>query len=202
MARIATICLVLLCAAALWAAQPAPQELKPITAAEAEQRVAEARDFLTDALWTHTETHWHVGEWEECIRLCRQIVEVDPHFVEAYTGAAWMLWNLGKDEEAIEVYRAGIAANPKAYEIYHEFGMYYSYKKNWEQAVEQFRKSVECGAPMYFQHMLPNTFERAGRKREALQEWRALLRRFPDDPIAKRHIAALEEELAGKASPL
>jgi len=202
MTRTAAICFLLLCAAALCAAQPPPQELNPITAAEAEQRVAEARDFLTDLLWMHTEEHWHVGEWHECIRLCRQIVELDPHFVEAYTGAAWMLWNLGKDEEAIAVYRAGIAANPKAYELYHEFGMYYSYKKNWEQAVEQFRKSVECGAPMYFQHMLPNTLERAGRKREALEEWRALLKRFPQDPIAKRHIAALEKELAGRANPL
>ena len=199
MTRIPTICLLLLCAAALCAAPPAPQKLKPVTAAEADQRVAETRDFLANMLWAHTEEHWHVGEWEECIRLCRQIVALDPHFLEAYNGAAWMLWNLDRDNEAIAVYRAGIAANPDQYEIYHEFGMYYYQRKQWDQAAEQFRKSVETGAPMYFQHMLPNVLDRAGRKQEALKEWRALLKRFPDDPIAKQHIAALEQALAAQS---
>ncbi len=194
----AVMLFLLLCSPGLWAGEPAQQEVQPIPAAEALQRTAEARDFLTDMLWLHTEGFWHSGRWDECIRLCRQIVQLDPGFIEAYTGAAWMLWSSDRDDEAIEMYRAGIEANPKSHEVYHEFGMYYWHEHDWEAAAEQFRKSVENGAPQYQQHMLPNALERAGRKQEALAEWRALLERFPDDPIAKRHIEALEQELKDK----
>ena len=164
---------------AVWAAQPAEQEMEPIPAAEAERRVGESRDFVADLLWEHTEVYWHSGKWDEVIALCRRVVAVDPQFVEAYNGAAWLLWSMDRDEEAVEFYRAGIAATPDQYEIHHEFGMYYRHREKWDEAAEQFRKSVERG----------------GRKREALAEWRALLKRVPDDPLAKRHIDDLESQL-------
>lgn len=191
LATITVIC----CTGFLRAAEPASQELAPITAAEGEKRAGEAREALVDLLWMNTEGHWHNGRWNEAIRLCRQIVQIDPHFVEAYNGAAWMLWSMDQDEAAVELYREGVAANPDRYEIYHDFGMYYYHEKDYEKAAEQFRKSVENDAPAYHQHMLPNCLERAGRAQEALEEWRALLKRFPDDPIAPRHIGALEEHL-------
>lgn len=192
LATIAVIC----CTGFLYAAEPANQELAPIGATEAEAQVGEAREALVDLLWMNTEGHWHNGRWNEAIRLCRQIVQIDPHFLEAYNGAAWMLWSMDQDEAAVELYREGVAANPDRYEIYHDFGMYYFHEKDYEKAVEQFRKSVENDAPAYYQHMLPNCLERAGRAQESLEEWRALLKRFPDDPIAPRHIRTLEGQLA------
>ena len=192
LATIAFVC----CTGCLYAAEPVSQDLAPISAVEAEKRAREARDALADLLWMNTEDHWHNGRWNEAIRLCRQIVQIDPHFVEAYNGAAWMLWSMDRDEAAVELYREGVAANPDTHEIYHDFGMYYFHEKDYEKAVEQFRRSVETDAPAYFQHMLPNCLERAERAQEALEEWRALLKRFPNDPIAPRHIRALEEQLA------
>jgi tetratricopeptide (TPR) repeat protein len=193
--RIVAISLLLLCTGAVYAEeadQPAPAS---VSAAEAERQVEEARDFLVALLWDGTEEYWHTGRWDEAIRLCRQIVQIDPAFVEAYNGAAWMLWSMDRDEEAIELYEAGVAANPNRYEVFHDFGMYYYHRHKWDEAAEQFRESVEADAPMYYQHMLPNSLERGGRLAEALAEWRALLERFPDDPIAKRHIEALKEQL-------
>jgi tetratricopeptide (TPR) repeat protein len=195
MTRVLVTIALLCCSIEAYAAEPAEQPLAPISAAEAQERVAESQDFLTDMLWMKTESYWHTGQWDEAIRLCRQIVQIDPHFVEAYNGAAWMLWSMDRDDEAVELYRAGIAANPKSYEIYHDFGMYYMNRKKYDEAAEQFRKSVENGAPMYYQHMLPNALERGGHPKEALEEWRALAKRFPDDPIARRHIAELEAQL-------
>lgn len=192
--RLAAFLVLAVCCGMAYAGEPEEAVPVPLSGAEGERQVAEARDFLANLLWDGTEQYWHSGRWDEAIRLCRQIVQIDPTFVEAYNGAAWMLWSMDRDEEAIELYQAGVAANPNSYEIYHDFGMYYFHRQKWEQAAEQFRKSVEASAPMYFQHMLPNSLERGGRLEEALAEWRALLERFPDDPIAKRHIEALEEK--------
>jgi len=198
MARILPIVLLLSLATPLLAQGRGSAEFRPIQAAEAARRVASTRDFVTDLLWLNTDPYWHKGEWDECLRLARQVIELDPHFVEAYTGAAWMLWSMDRDEEAIALYRAGIAANPDDYRIPHEFGLYYVYREHWDKAAEQFRKSVALGAPMHRQHMLPNALYRAGRKQEALAEWRAILERFPEDAIARRRIEALEKELAQK----
>ena len=184
--------LLFICATAFAAGQPAAEPPQPIPATEAEQRVAESRDFLTDMLWMKTEDYWHVGRWDEAIRLCRQIVQVDPQFVEAYTGAAYLLYSMDKDEEAIELFRAGIAANPRNYDLPHEFGMYYYYRHKWDLAAEQFAKAVEAGAPRVMQHMLPNALERGGRLEEALAQWQRILEQYPDDPIAKRRIEQLK----------
>jgi tetratricopeptide (TPR) repeat protein len=134
------------------------------------------------------------------IRLCRQIVEADPHFVEAYTGAAYLLYSTDKDEEAIELFQAGVAANPRNYDLTHEFGMYYMYRHKYDLAVEQFTKSVELGAPRTMQHMLGNALERADKPGEALEAWQGILKRFPDDPIAKNRIERLRKELGKQRS--
>ena len=188
--------LLLLSAAPSWSAAPSVEQApKPLPAAEAEQRVAESRDFLTDMLWMKTEDYWHVGKWDEAIRLCRQIVQVDPHFVEAYTGAAYLLYSMDKDDAAIELFRAGMAANPRNYDLPHEFGMYYNYRHKWDLAAEQFEKAVALGAPRAMQHMLPNVLERAGRLEEALAQWQRILKQYPDDPIAKRRIEQLKARI-------
>jgi tetratricopeptide (TPR) repeat protein len=110
------------------------------------------------------------------------------------TGAAYLLYSMDKDEDAIELFRAGMAANPRNYDLPHEFGMYYYHRHKWELAAEQFEKAVALGAPAVMQHMLPNALERAGRLEEALQRWREILKRYPGDPIAKRHIERLTQE--------
>ncbi len=187
-------------AAPAWAGEAVYDQAKPVGAAEAEEQVGQTRDVLTDMMWLKTDDYWHVGEWDEVIRLCHQIVQVDPHFIEAYTGAAYLLYSTDKDEEASELFRAGIAANPKSYDLRHEFGMYYMYRHKWDLAVEQFRESVSLGAPPAMQHMYGNALERAGRPREALEAWQEMRKRFPDDPVVKQHIEQLNKELGKRRS--
>jgi len=185
----------MICLSAAWAAEPAAEQPKPIPAAEAEKRVAETRDALTDLLWMDTEPYWHTGRWEECVRLCRQVVEVDPHFVEAQNSLAWLLWSQDLDDEAVKVYQENVEANPHSWQAHHEFGMYYMARQKYDQAAEQFRHSVALDAPVPHAHMLPAALERAGRKQEALQEWRSLAKRFPNDVVVKRGVERLEKEL-------
>jgi tetratricopeptide (TPR) repeat protein len=189
-AMLAFPCLLLLSSRA-----KAAEELKPIPAAEAEKQTALTRDFVLDRIAEQIDKYWHAGKWDQCIRLLHQNIEIDPTDTEAYTDLGWVLANLNRDAEAVAAYQSGIAANPKSFDIPHHFGMFYSRRKKYEQAIEQFRTAVRNGAPRMWQHMLPDTLEQAGRKQEALDEWRELLKRFPDDPMAKQRIKALEKAL-------
>jgi len=188
------------CLALLSSRARAAEEVKPIPAADAEKRTAQTRDFLLDRIAEQIDKNWHAGKWDECIRLLRQNIEIDPTDTEAYTDLGWVLANLKRDAEAAAAYKSGIAANPKSFDIPHHFGMFYSRRKKYEQAIEQFRLAAKNGAPQAWQHMLPDTLEKVGRKQEALDQWRELLKRFPNDPIAKEHIKALEKAVE-KAQP-
>jgi tetratricopeptide (TPR) repeat protein len=198
MKRLAIV-LVLVIGGNLWLAGAAPaEELKPISAAEAERRVTESRDSLTDMLWIGLDVYWHEGRWDDCLRLLRDIIVIDPHFVEAYTSAAWMLWSSDRDQEAIAVYEKGVKANPDDPDLYFEYGFYYRNRGQLGKAIDLLRKAAEKGATRGQRHLLPNTLQEAGRTQEALDEWRAVLKRFPKDPVAPRKITELEAELASK----
>lgn len=170
-------------------------ELQPVPAAQADRRVAETRDWVVDVLWEYTDTFWHVGNYEECIRLCRQCVELDPNFVEAYTSGAWLLSNLNRDVEAVEMYHEGMSNNPDSPDLWQQLGLLYHRRHKYAEAVEQFREAAKRGAPPAWQRMVPGTLERMGNLEEARQEWREFLKRFPDDPVGKRRLEALEREL-------
>ncbi len=181
MTRAIVVVILLCCLSFAYAAEPAQPQ--PIPAVEAERRVGETRDALTDLLWMGIEPYWHRGDMDACLRLLRQTVEVDPHFVEAGTSLAWMLWSYGRDAEAIAAYENCIAANPKSW-----------------KAAEQFRAARDLDAPIPHLHMLPSALEKAGLAEEALREWKDILRRFPDDEVAKRRAQRLEESLLKKRS--
>jgi len=199
MRRMAAAAFLICCSTLVWAAGQ-PNQVKPIPAAEGERRARETRDFIVDLVWEHTDTYWHVGNYEECTRLLAQCVELDPYFVEAWTSKAWMLSNLDRDEEAAAAYHDAMRYNPDDPSIYQQFGLFYQRRHRYEEAIAQFREATKRGALRGWQHMLPATLEDMGRKEEALDEWRAIVGRFPDDEVAKMHIEKLERELGeGKA---
>ncbi len=191
-----TVALLVGCAVALLAPLARAETLKPISAKEAEKVITEERDYLTDILWIGIDGYWHEGDWNSSLRLCKEIVQIDPHFVEAYTNGAYLLWNQNRDKEAIAMYEQGIAANPESPDLYFDFGFFYRDRKNYDKAIRFFRQAVKYGAPATQQHMLAATLEEAGKKQEALEEWRNILKRFPDDGVAPRKIERLEKELA------
>ena len=174
------------------------EEFKPISAAQAEARVAEVRDAITEILWIGIDGYWHEGQTEDCLRLNKEIISLDPHFVDAYASAAWVLWSYDRDEEAVAMYRQGLADNPDSADLYFDFGFYYRNRKQFDKAIPLFRKAVERGVSQTEQHLLPDALEESGQKQEALEEWRKLLKRFPTDGVAKLKIERLEKELAAE----
>jgi len=128
------------------ATMAAAEGFKPMPAAEAERRVTESRDALTDMLWIGLDVYWHVGRWDDCMRLCKDITVIDPQFIEAYTSWAWMLWSADRDAEAIAVYEQALKDNPDSPDLYFEYGFYYRNRRKYGEAIPLLRKAAEKGA--------------------------------------------------------
>lgn len=115
--------------------------------AAAEERAAEAQDFLVNLLWIQVDRYWHWGEYDRVVSLCRKIIVLDPHDIEAYTNAAWLLWSSDKDEEATAWYKEAMVANPEAWEPYWEYAFFLRARKRFAEAIEPLREAVARGAP-------------------------------------------------------
>lgn len=90
------------------------------------------RIVFANLLWIkvdryHHEYIEHHGDWAQdtdLLPLLRLITWLDPHFVQAYQVAGFMLsGRLHRYEHARQLLEEGIRNNPKSYELYEEMGM-------------------------------------------------------------------------------
>lgn len=90
------------------------------------------RVVFANLLWIkvdkyHHEYIEHHGDWtqnSDLLPLLRMITWLDPHFVQAYQVAGFMLsGRLKRYEHARAILEEGIRNNPRAYELHEEMGM-------------------------------------------------------------------------------
>lgn len=90
------------------------------------------RIVFANLLWIkvdqyHHEYIEHHGDWAkdtDLLPLLRMITWLDPHFVQAYQVAGFMLSaRLNRFEHAQQILWEGIQNNPKSHELYEEMGM-------------------------------------------------------------------------------
>lgn len=137
---------------------------------------------------------WHEGFHSQLIRIQKACVELDPSFSEAYENAAWLLVSYNRKDEALRLLKRYLENNPNRYEPYYELGwFYFHWQKRPEEAIPWLEKAVSFPHPPIIEHTLAHAYERAGRLKDALAIWEKKLKRFPDDPIAKRHSERLRE---------
>src|SRR5437588_10331904 len=72
--------------------------------AEAEQIL----DTVIDKIWVLSDLHWHKGEYNHIVNVCKIVAAADPSNVEAFANAGWLLWSMDRDQEAVAVYQDGI----------------------------------------------------------------------------------------------
>lgn len=142
--------------------------------------------------------YFHKGEYLQCVRCNETALFLDPHHVELYGTSAWLLWSLGINDRALSLLRQGLAANPNDWSMWFDAGYHYTLMQNYATAARLLRRAVELGAPPPQSHQYCHALEKSGRPDLALEAWRELLRKHPDDGVAPMHINRLENLLRGE----
>ncbi|MBC7326486.1 hypothetical protein H5T87_00015 [bacterium] len=138
------------------------------------------REVAASLLWLKIEDYFHSGEHEKIAPLIRIITWLDPHFIEAYSSGAWQLaWN-SEDWRLIpsaeEFLQEGIKNNPDKYELYADMGwLYYDKVKDYDKAVEWYKRATALPSPPTVKRMLAHSYERAGKIDEAIKVWKKLV---------------------------
>jgi tetratricopeptide (TPR) repeat protein len=139
---------------------------------------------------------WHEGFHFQLIRIQKAAIELDPTFGDAYENAAWLLVSYNRKDEALALLKRYLQNCPDRYEPYWELGwFYFHWQKDAEAAIPWLEKAVKFPHPPQIEHTLAHAYERAGRLKDALQVWANKLKRYPNDPVAKRHHERLRQRL-------
>jgi len=176
-------------------------------AAIARAQVEEEKGFFLNLLTVQADSYWHKGDYENCVRMLTLQTELDPHWLEPYDQAGWLLWSMKRLEAAEEIYKRGIANNPDTYRLYFELGhMYYRtarpslYEKTgeesrrlFEKAAEQLYLAVRRPCPGNVDRLLAHALHQLGRYAEERQVLQNLLKKNPTDALAQRDLKRLQE---------
>ena len=149
---------------------------------------------LCNYLIGETDWWWHAGRYEQIIRGNETIVWLDPTWLEGLTNSAYLYWSLERDVEALATYRRAVAMHPDSWESHFELGFFYfNVKERYMDAAAEFQRSRELGCPPDKARMHAHALEKAGRTQEALEVWRDLVAKTPDDLVARHNLRRMEE---------
>lgn len=186
-----------LCARPVWADEE--QDQNP-TESAAEQQIATVLDTIVDALWLKTDEYWHEANTEPVIGICRMIVQLDPKFVEAYNTGAWIASMNGQDDVALQFYRQGIERNPDSYELLIALGysFYWLHKGDVKAGLPHLKRAAELPSPAHVKRVYARGLAKAGKTQEAIEQWRKVLKEFPDDRFAPKELQKLLDAQKGE----
>jgi len=135
-------------------------------------------------------------------RLVETVVDLDPHFVEAYTlGALFLNYSGARVQIALDLLERGHRANPNRWELPHDIARtYYLELKDYAKALEWFTIADQIpGRPHYVPRFIARLYAATGHRETALELWQAMRDAATSDwvrDIADREIAKLERQPA------
>lgn len=137
-------------------------------------------DVAADLLWLRTVTYY--GEWRQgdhgiafFRELSRRVVELDPHFVEAYRFSALVLADdLDSFDDGINILRRGMQAMPETWWLPFEAGfLEYTVRMDNKKAAEWFRiAAAKPDAPDQAKSFAAFVTSRTGDLRVSLELWK------------------------------
>lgn len=156
--------------------------------------------FITDRQFPHLK------------RLLDTVVDLDPHFVDAYTlGALFLNYAGGHTHAALDLLERGYRANPNRWECPHDIARtYYLELKDYSRALEWFKIVDQIPErPHYGPRFIARLYAATGHRETALELWRAArasatsdwVREIADGEIAKLERAAHDAENATRRPP-
>ena len=162
--RIAAACLLV---AGLWSCALAQPRVADESPAESQEPVG----VVWERLWEESDEHFHQGEFERCVEIMRQIVEIAPDDYEAYSVGSWLMENDFRDAEAEAFLRKGLDNNPDAYDMYFYLGYFLYMHERYSEAAELLETAASFDCPFFVRHVLAHAYELAGRTSDSLQIW-------------------------------
>jgi len=153
--------------------------------------------LAVDALWSAADELFHQGDHQRVILLHLTTIRLDPHFVEAYLDAAYLLWSAERHEEAVALYHRAAQANPTNAQIWAELGYYYMVnRRDYPKAVAAYSEAVKRPHDDYeIDKALAHAYEKAGHPETALAIWSDLHRRYPKDGTILHNLNRLRSTL-------
>jgi len=170
------------------------------------------RGMMADLVWLltiqylggHITTDRRVPELR---RLVNTVVELDPHFVEAYTlGALFLGYTAGDLPGAIALLERGIQYNPTRWELPHDLARtYYLDLRDYAKALHWFQVTDRLpGRPNYVPRFIARLYTATGHVETALELWESMRESATSDwvrEIADREIAKLKRQIPGPHAP-
>lgn len=164
----------------------------------------------TDYLWRKSDQAYEVGDYERAIGFHKQIVALDPHDVESFGVAAWLMWSLGQKDEALAHIERGVKANPNDWKMWATAGQQYDLQKPkmpelavkaktaYVRAVELLPKNSGRREAQMLRRSLAHAARKADDLELSVATWRKLVADFPDEDINKQNLARVEKLLEEK----
>lgn len=165
-------------------------------------------DVAADILWLRTVTYY--GEWRQgdhgiayFRELTRRVVELDPHFVDAYRfGALVLADDLGAFDDGIALLRKGMQAMPDTWWLPFEAGfLEYTIRMDNEKAAEWFRvAAMKPDAPDRARNFAAFVTSRAGDLEVSLELWKFVARTTENPEVrikAEEYIEELQAAVDG-----
>jgi tetratricopeptide (TPR) repeat protein len=159
------------------------------------------RDQAVDILWLMSDRYFHVGDYESAVRMHYGSIALDPHFVEAYSVAAWLLDSMDRTEEALSLLENGFKLNRSSYQLPFDIGFILTRHKKFEEAVKWYEIASALPGPFWVKHALAKAYERVGRLEDALRVWRDRLNEAPEDAVVKHNYERVKKMLEEKVKP-
>jgi len=128
-----------------------------------------------------------------------KMLETDPHNTALHNGAALLQAAVGNLDGASAHFADALRDNPESPSAHYNVGMTLLLRGRQDEAAGYFEKALSLD-PNYAQGHdgLGQARQRQGNTNEALQHFREAVRLAPGNADARRHLADLERELAGK----
>jgi Tfp pilus assembly protein PilF len=148
-------------------------------------------------LWELGTERLSAGEPLEALELFEQSIAAHPTG-EGHTFRGWALSHLGRFDEAIEECKTAIEVDPDFGNPYNDIGVYLMQQGKLEEAIPWLEKAKLAARyePRHFPHSnLGTIYERKGRLRQALAEYKAALKIEPRHEPAVRAVARLQAQM-------
>ncbi len=168
------------------------------------------RTAVADLIWLKVDTYWHAGDRYRMLSAMYTVVELDPHFLDAYAIGAWhMAYNIVDavkspeekkeyTDRAIAFLKDGLSKNPHHWKLYCELGhtIYFIRLKDYANAVKYLELAYQYNPPIWYQRALFLAYEKNGQYEKSLKGWEGYAKEHPENKIAPRMILELKAIIA------